>query len=162
MTEKRFTFADGFNIVAIKDNDKIMNSKQVCNQLNEFYEENEQLKQAYAQLRHRHSLLHDECMDTECDRDSYCKDIASLEKENEQLNNENKSFKAEIEQLKKCYNNVLDEMDTLAEVNDKTYKENKELKQSNKDAWNLIQFIYEEIKEEGSMDWERIQDLVEF
>lgn len=45
MTEKRFTFADGFNIVAIKDNDKIMNSKQVCNKLNELHEENKQLKQ---------------------------------------------------------------------------------------------------------------------
>lgn len=41
-------------------------------------------------------------------------------------------------------------------------EENKELKQSNKDAWNLIQFIYNEIKEDGSMDWGRIQDLVEF
>ena len=41
-------------------------------------------------------------------------------------------------------------------------KENKELKQSNKDAWNLIQYIYNEIKEDGYMDWGRIQDLVEF
>ena len=48
-------------------------------------EENEQLKQVYTQLKHRHSLLHDECIDAECDRDSYRKDIASLEKENEQL-----------------------------------------------------------------------------
>ena len=48
-------------------------------------EENEQLKKAYAQLKHRHSLLHDVCIDAECDRDSYRKDIASLEKENEQL-----------------------------------------------------------------------------
>ena len=47
--------------------------------------ENEQLKKAYAQLKHRHSLLHDVCIDAECDRDSYRKDIASLEKENEQL-----------------------------------------------------------------------------
>ena len=44
MTEKRFTFADGFKIVAIKDNDKIMNSRQVCNQLNELHEENKELK----------------------------------------------------------------------------------------------------------------------
>ena len=41
-------------------------------------------------------------------------------------------------------------------------KENEQLKQSNKDAWNLIQFIYNEIKEDGYMDWGRIQDLVEF
>ena len=46
------------------------------------------------------------------------------------LNNENKSFKAEIEHLKKCYNNALNEMDTLAEVNDKTYKENKDLEEA--------------------------------
>ena len=44
----------------------------------------------------------------------------------------------------------------------KLEKENKKLKQSNKDAWNLIRFIYNEIKEDGSMDWGRIQDLVEF
>ena len=42
------------------------------------------------------------------------------------------------------------------------YEENEQLKQSNKDAWNLIQFIYNEIKEDGYMDWGRIQDLVEF
>lgn len=41
---KRFCIADGFKIVAIKDNDKIMNSKQVCNKLNELAEENEELK----------------------------------------------------------------------------------------------------------------------
>lgn len=48
--------------------------------------DNERLKQAYTQLKHRHSLLHDECIDAECDRDSCRKDITSLEKENEQLN----------------------------------------------------------------------------
>jgi hypothetical protein len=41
------------------------------------------------------------------------------------------------------------------------YKENEELKQSNENAWNLIQFIYNEIKEDGSMDFGRIRDLVE-
>lgn len=47
--------------------------------------DNKRLKQAYSQLRHRHSFLHDECIDAECDRDRYRKDIASLEKENEEL-----------------------------------------------------------------------------
>ena len=56
--------------------------------LNAFCKENEELKQAYTQLKHRHSLLHDVCIDVECDRDSYRKDIASLEKENEQLKQE--------------------------------------------------------------------------
>ena len=55
----------------------------------ELFEENEQLKKAYTQLKHRHSLLHDVCIDAECDRDSYRKDIASLEKENEQLKQSN-------------------------------------------------------------------------
>ena len=41
-------------------------------------------------------------------------------------------------------------------------EKNKVLEQDNKDAWNLIRFIYNEIKEDGSMDWWRIQDLVEF
>lgn len=41
-------------------------------------------------------------------------------------------------------------------------EKNKTLEQDNKDAWNLIRFIYNEIKEDGSMDWWRIQDLVEF
>jgi hypothetical protein len=44
MTEKRFTFADGFKIVAIKDNGQIMNSRQVCELLNELHEENKELK----------------------------------------------------------------------------------------------------------------------
>ena len=48
-----------------------------------------------------------------------------------------------------------EELNILAE-------ENEQLKQSNKDAWNLIRFIYNEIKEDGYIDWERIQDLVEF
>lgn len=53
--------------------------------LNTLHEENERLKQSYIQLEHRHSLLHDECLDVECDRDSYHKDVLSLEKENEKL-----------------------------------------------------------------------------
>ena len=48
---KRFHIADGFKIVAIKDNDKIMNSKQICNKLNELHEENEQLKQDIENLK---------------------------------------------------------------------------------------------------------------
>jgi len=64
--------------------------------------------------------------------------LNELNNENEQLNNENKSFKAEIEQLKKCYNNALNEMDTLAEVNDKTHKENKELKKQMNRLYNYF------------------------
>lgn len=53
--------------------------------LNKLNDENEQLKQAYQTLKSRHSLLHDECLEAECDRDSLKKDVISLEKENEQL-----------------------------------------------------------------------------
>ena len=51
-------------------------------------EENEELKKEYSKLKHRHSLLHDVCVEAECDRDGYHKDVLSLEKENEQLKKE--------------------------------------------------------------------------
>ena len=61
MTEKRFTFADGFKIVAIKDNGQIMNSRQVCELLNALNDENEELLQfkykAYRIIRERIELL---------------------------------------------------------------------------------------------------------
>ena len=60
MTE-RFTFADGFKIVAIKDNGQIMNSRQVCELLNELHEENEELLQfkykVYRVINERIDLL---------------------------------------------------------------------------------------------------------
>lgn len=58
-----------------------MSDEQVLDLLNE----NEQLKKEYNKLKHRHSLLHDVCIEAECDRDSYHKDVLSLEKENGQL-----------------------------------------------------------------------------
>ena len=119
MTAKRFTITQDFeeHHRQIRDNGHIImgcflepQAEPIVNLLNELHEENkkllrkngameeeieclseenEQLKQAYSQLKHRHSLLHDVCIDAECDRDSYRKDIASLEKENEQLKNLN-------------------------------------------------------------------------
>ena len=78
-------------------------------------EENEQLKQVYTQLKHRHSLLHDECIDAECDRDRYRKDIASLEKENEQLKQEIETLHEENQKLKKL-NIPIDEIkDTVSD-----------------------------------------------
>ena len=44
MTEKRFTFADGFKIVAVRDNGEIMNSINVVDMLNELNDENEKLE----------------------------------------------------------------------------------------------------------------------
>jgi hypothetical protein len=43
MTEKRFTYAHGFKIVAIRDNGEIMNSIKVCELLNKLNDENIEL-----------------------------------------------------------------------------------------------------------------------
>ena len=51
MTEKRFSIADGKRIVAIRDNGKIMNSRQVCDTLNDLNDENEQLNNENKQLK---------------------------------------------------------------------------------------------------------------
>ena len=110
MTEKRFRISQGYTDRFCHDwqNNQLLNFRETIELLNEqhetiqrlnqnidellsvnvekeLFEENEQLKQAYTQLKHRHSLLHDVCIDAECDRDSYRKDIVSLEEENEQL-----------------------------------------------------------------------------
>lgn len=81
------------------------NHEKTVDRLNELRElnielkrNNKELRKAYDKLRHRHSLLHDECLDAECERDSLKKDVNSLENENEQL-------KSEIEKLSKFENN---------------------------------------------------------
>lgn len=78
---------------------EVMNGLDKKNQ--RLKEENEHLKEALQILKHRHSLLHDVCLEAECDRDSLKKDVISLEKENEQL-------KGEIKRLK-CINKQLEE-----------------------------------------------------
>ena len=125
MTEKRFITNDPYGYSRIFYDGSRLDNKKVCKKLNTLAEENEklksdnkdyikrysesfdeykknkneheQLKQAYAQLKHRHSLLHDECIDAECDRDSYHKDVASLEKENEQLKQREENLLSEID-----------------------------------------------------------------
>lgn len=89
MTEKRFEVVmNEFDEVEYIM-DKVMMEDRDFVEFIDFVEDickdNKRLKQAYTQLKHRHSLLHDVCIDAECDRDSYRKDITSLEKENEQL-----------------------------------------------------------------------------
>ena len=103
MTNKRFMLDDAGELIDLNNHKFINYGEECCNLLNEQHEtiqrlkqnvdellsvnvekelleENEQLKKAYTQLKHRHSLLHDVCLDAECDRDSYRKDIVSLEK----------------------------------------------------------------------------------
>lgn len=84
MTE-RFIIDDCGTLIDMTNRNTYDYVSDVVTLLNELHEENEQLKQAYTQLKHRHSLLHDVCIDAECDRDMYHKDVLSLEKENEQL-----------------------------------------------------------------------------
>ena len=94
----------------------------IVNELNRLNEENEQLKQAYTQLKHRHSLLHDECIDAECDRDRYRKDISSLEKENEQLKSSDTitDLETEIMNLKAILNDFINILNRLqSNPNDK-------------------------------------------
>lgn len=67
------------------NNEYRMRETELAQELSTLVDENEQLKQSYTKLKHRHSLLHDVCLDAECDRDGYHKDVLSLEKENEQL-----------------------------------------------------------------------------
>lgn len=105
MTKKQYRL-NKWGTRLLKDNrplfDWFNDSDEIVDLLNAFCDEIEQLKQkvdfykyfqrdarelekAYIQLKHRHSLLHDECIDAECARDSLKKDVKSLEKENEQL-----------------------------------------------------------------------------
>ena len=92
-------------------------------------EENDKLKQSYIQLKHRHSLLHDVCLDAECDRDGYHKDVLSLEKENEQL----KSRIKEVTELLSEEVDLFSDKATEHDIN--AYMELKEL--DNKDAFYM-------------------------
>jgi len=51
---------------------------EACRKLNE-------LNEMYLKLKHRHSLLHDECTDLEVERNRLQNDVNSLEKENKEL-----------------------------------------------------------------------------
>lgn len=82
MTEnKQFTIADGFKIVAIRNNGKIMNSIQVCDKLNELAEENTRLKEerkGFEGCSHNWGILYDEAKNK----------VEELSKENRELKKE--------------------------------------------------------------------------
>ena len=101
-------------------------------------EENDKLKQSYIQLEHRHSLLHDVCLDAECDRDGYHKDVLSLEKENEQL----KSRIKEVTELLSDEVDLFSDKATEHDIN--AYVELKEL--DNKDAYYMATATKKAIK----------------
>ena len=60
----------------------------IAESLNILIKKNEQLEREYNKLKHRHSLLHDECLTVEHAKEGLENDIISLEKENEQLKKE--------------------------------------------------------------------------
>ena len=95
LEEKRIwkQMSDEYTKLSDENEQLKQNLRMVEKRADKVYEENEQLKQSYIQLKHRHSLLHDECLDAECDRDGYHKDVLSLEKENEELKKELVEFK---------------------------------------------------------------------
>jgi len=122
----------------------VMSDKQVVDLLNGLSEENEQLKQTYQTLKSRHSLLHDECLEAECDRDSLKKDVISLEKENEQLKKDRNEM-------------FIRERDTKNELRD-IKKENKQLKKENKELNDIIDTIEKDYENRYGMsirnaDW---------
>lgn len=102
MTEKRFTFADGFKIVAIRENGEIMNSVQVCDKLNELYEENEQLKEDCDNLINDNTELV-----VELNQDS--KKLKEVVEENKEL----KIFKDKVFEV--IDNHILEESDLRKE-----------------------------------------------
>lgn len=95
MTKKRYKLiSDDENFLVVTFNGNELSQVEVVQTLNGFIEENEQLKEAINTLKHRHSLLHDVCIEAEFDRDWYYKDVVSLEKENEKLREEIKRLKS--------------------------------------------------------------------
>ena len=54
---------------------------------------NEQLEREYNKLKHRHSLLHDECLTVEHAKEGLEKDVLALERENAQLIQGNEKLK---------------------------------------------------------------------
>ena len=118
MTEKQYSKGDWTNcrydICEILKNDELFctvatdDADLIISILNE----NEQLKQEYNKLKHRHSLLHDECIEVECDRDRYHKDVLSLEKENEELKQEINDMKIRFKRkYDHEFNDIVDELE---------------------------------------------------
>lgn len=132
MTEKRFAYIKNSSISQYQSipiqkigKGKSFHCQGVVDELNKLWNENEQLKKEYLKLDHRHGLLHDECLDVECERDSLKKDVEYLEKENEQLKQENKQLTKEFNSCSHNWALMYDEAKNKVE---ELSKENKELK----------------------------------
>lgn len=110
MTEKRCVLGGTFEEPTILDTQTNIEypseNYSLLDFVNNLLEENEQLKQAYQTLKHRHSLLHDVCIEAECDRDRYHKDVVSLEKEMEQLKSTNMEMEDYLGRLEEANINL--------------------------------------------------------
>lgn len=105
-------------IVDLYDGSKYWSDK-ATEKIKALEKENEQLKQAYQKLEHRHSLLHDECLDAECERDGLKKDVESLEEENEYLKTKvdfYKDFQKDARELDKENEELKSELKIYREV----------------------------------------------
>lgn len=65
----------------------------IAESLNILIKKNEQLEREYNKLKHRHSLLHDECLTVEHAKEGLEKDVLALERENAQLIQGNEKLK---------------------------------------------------------------------
>lgn len=90
MTEKRFTIADGFKIVAVRDNGEIMNSVKVIDMLNTLNDENNQLKKTI-------SMYSDATKSDMREIKELMQDIEEIQKENEQLKQRNNRLEEKIQ-----------------------------------------------------------------
>ena len=133
---------------------------EVVEKLNELNDENQDLKSFNQDLAEELSV----CANARISKDNRIKRLEekiqrertsftktherwSKEAENKikELSEENEQLKSELDNCKEC-------LDLNRSSCARHMKENEQLKQSNKDAWELIQFIYNEIKEDGSME----------
>ena len=147
---------------AVRDGDITLWKEEVVSLLN-------QLNQELKTVKELHQLWMNEALTSRETINSLKKELAECKVKLQKIENKqikaDKFVKSKIHEINELENEA--EEYNLDAMNYQTLYEqqlgiNKELKQSNKDAWNLIRFIYNEIKEDGYMDWGRIQDLVEF
>ena len=128
MNEKRFTFADGFKIVAIRDNGEIMNSIRVCDKLNELYEENRLLKEENEYLKPLANENSSYIDDMEDDIISFKQEIKKLKNENKELKERNNRQYKQLDDLyrlieEKDWRALSNIMDDFKKAEDQLQKE---------------------------------------
>ena len=91
MTEKRFKVVQGYNDRYCQDTatNKLLNQNQTVDVLNEYAEENEQLKQSYKEFE-------DECQST----------FNAMNRKQDDLYRKNFKLKEENERLRRCINEI--------------------------------------------------------